>query len=282
MKSAIRSYPWLGIAVMWGAAFCIACRLTMTPVHTKNTNKQNTVGGKVFGGSRLMLGKFFFLKADEYFHKGRPYIKSQAFDNNIFHKISRKIKPAGHLHLERYNIKEIMPWLWLAIQSDPNNIEFYLVTTFWLAGDAKRPDIALEVLQEAQFNNPFNYEISLAKGQIFLKENKIKEAKLAFDEGIAFWPSQFDPEGVYATYDKRTLLLYRAFICEAEGDNQNAIKALKEILKMFPEQTEWHDRIKTLEKGDEPSLLPSNLWKEMLEKHSKSHESCPREHNDKH
>jgi len=291
--SAFEARPWLGMIVILETFFCISCWLTVVPISGRDSyasldrllsrdeearvGKYGSVASALLGESRLALSGHFYEMADMYFHKGVEHVHTRAFESGIFQKLLKDISPERHVHLGGQEVKEIMPWLWLAIHTDPHNIDIYLVAAFWLARECGRPDLAIEVLREAQCNNPFNYQIQLDKGCIYLKEKKLEEARQAFDAALAFWSHNENPHSRDAQEGKATILLYRALLHEANREKEQAIKRLSEILEMFPGRTHLKQRIEMLEKGDQPSLLASQYLDVIMKKDGDRREDamCP-------
>jgi len=234
----------------------------------------------LLGESRLALSGHFYEVADVYFHKGVEHTLRRAFENDFFQRIAGEVSPRRHAHIGGQAIKEIMPWLRLATRMDPRNVEIYLVAAFWLAGDAGRPDLAHEVLREAKCNNRFNYRLQLEDGRIYLRERRMEEAKRAFDAGLAFWPSDEQPDSNEALLGKANILLHRALLHEAENEIDEAVAALQEILSIFPERTHLNARIVALKEDRQPSVLASRLWSDMLQQHQELRSACSRDYSE--
>jgi tetratricopeptide (TPR) repeat protein len=177
-----------------------------------------------------------------------------------------------------------MPWLWLSIKMHPHNIETYLVTSFWLANAANQPDLALEVLQEAQLNNPYNYQVQIEKGRIYLKQGKLQEAKHAFDAALSFWNKTADQLNEYENMDRAEALLYRGLLAEHENDTDLAVRLYEEILKHFPTRSGIKHRITAIENGNKPDIDASLLWNKTLKATIKEKSKCHHEdaHEGKH
>jgi tetratricopeptide (TPR) repeat protein len=279
MKTNRRS-PWIAIVVAWEVVFLLSCRLAPTLNGDHEARHERSVVGVLLGESRTALSGHFYVIADKYFHKGAERVTPQVFRTRILQRALREISPEVHAHLGNKDVSQMMPWLWLAIRMNPRCVETYLVASFWLAGDIGRPDLALEVLRDAQQSIPFNYEIQLEKGRLLLRETKIEAAKHAFDAGLAFWPSGQDPQGEIPKHDKASLLLYRALLYEADGKKNSAVSALEDILVMFPERTHLVERVSELEQGTEPALLAPGLWEQMLKTETlrRKDKACPSGH----
>ena len=77
----------------------------------------------------------------------------------FFRRWKAEIEPSIHVHPEGVEVSEIMPWLRVTTEMDPNNVEAYLTTAYWLEESIRRPDVAEAVLREAQWNNPKDYRV---------------------------------------------------------------------------------------------------------------------------
>jgi len=275
------SAPAYTAIVTWILTFCLSCWISIATTTDPAKAYNSSVAERLLGESKVALTWYFYHQADTYFHGGWEYRKNESFRGSIYQNIAGEISPRYHVHLSGSEVKEIMPWLHLATLTDPHDIRIFFDSAFWLAHDAKRPDLAEQVLLSAQIENPFNYQIQIERGRILLIQNKIEEAKRAFDAGLAFWPSNYKTNSETAMDGKARLLLYRALLHEADGERKDAVSNLQEIFRLFPERTYLHARIRDLKEGKEPSLLASKVWSDMLKtdtsKQSEKHCSHPGE-----
>jgi tetratricopeptide (TPR) repeat protein len=291
MTSFGRLLTYTGITGVWIASFSTSCWLSLTPVSvfseigrltadSAGTGlppqlKHPSIAEAVFGESKWALSSFFYEKADTYFHAGVMHRRTEAFEDSLFQRAAREMSSDLHVHLSGQKIQEIMPWIWLTVRIDPHNIEAYRNAAFWL-NEAGHPNEAHAVLQEAQWNNPFNYEILLEDGRIYINEKKPMQAKHAFDEGLAFWPRPWNSNSDVARADRLELLLYRSLLHEVDGEKEQAISRLEEILQMFPEKKEIRERIRSL-KNNEPSILATKLMSDMLGQENEMRKACDRD-----
>jgi tetratricopeptide (TPR) repeat protein len=150
----------------------------------------------MFGDGRKLLANQFFTMADVYFHSG--YYPS-VFDKNSEEQkdivteshgtkeseedeknsdflgkpkdwidaFGRNFKVTQHTHLDNGNEREILPWLRLAADLDPQKIETYTVGSFFLRNHLNRPDQAEAFLREGLRNNPGNPEILFELGRFY-------------------------------------------------------------------------------------------------------------------
>jgi tetratricopeptide (TPR) repeat protein len=132
----------------------------------------------------------------------------------------RHFKITRHTHLEHQNEREILPWLRLAADLDPQKIETYTVGAFFLREHLNRPRQAEAFLREGFRNNPGSPEILFELGRIYhesyhdldrarnvwqlgvnkflaLKPDEEKESKLVFEEIVVNLARLEDEAGNY-------------------------------------------------------------------------------------
>jgi tetratricopeptide (TPR) repeat protein len=114
-------------------------------------------------------------QGDEFGFMGRPRDWIDAFSRNLF--------PAMHTHLDEggaaghatgsvelghsADVREILPWLRLSAELDPNSIRTYTVTAYWLRQRMGKPAEAEQFLREGLRANPGSYEILYELGRVF-------------------------------------------------------------------------------------------------------------------
>jgi tetratricopeptide (TPR) repeat protein len=106
-------------------------------------------------------------------------------------KLIRNFRVTEHSHLENGEEKEIIPWLKLAIELDPQAVGTYAVTSFWLRKNLRRVEDAREILRDGIRNNPSSPELLHAMGQIYEAEDKNPEkARNIWLAAKKFWEQQ--------------------------------------------------------------------------------------------
>jgi tetratricopeptide (TPR) repeat protein len=160
----------------------------------------------VLGDSRRMFAQSFYVKADAYYHSGYyPTIfdNNEAFKtahmaedtgavNSKNHgdehgflgptrdwidAFGRHFFPDRHTHLDEGgpaddlsgsdNVREILPWLKLSADLDPDNVQTYTVTAFWLRIRMHKVAEAEAVLHEGLRNCPDSYDILFELGRLY-------------------------------------------------------------------------------------------------------------------
>jgi tetratricopeptide (TPR) repeat protein len=271
------------IAALWLMAFSLACRLA--PAHISSTGQvAPSLAQTLFGDTRMAIGSRLYTQADVYFHRGVPHEQERAFGNDIFQRLREQVSPTEHDHLEGANdIREIMPWLDLATRANPEDSASYLVAAFWLSSAAGRHDLALTVLDRAQCNIPYAYDIQLAKGRLFLHTGRYTPAHQAFDAALAYWEKSADPTRDDHLLDKAEALLYRALLQEIDGEIDAAISDLREMLRISPDRPALQARLQQLESGTPGQPSAQDLLRTMMRqaderRHSCEHEECEEDH----
>ena len=91
--------------------------------------------------------------------------EGKGHDDNCPHKEHNPAEVGGQ---ER----EILPWLRLSAELDPQRVETYVVAAYWLRGALNKVDDAEIFLREGLQNNPGNPEILLELGRVYHESRK--------------------------------------------------------------------------------------------------------------
>jgi tetratricopeptide (TPR) repeat protein len=103
----------------------------------------------------------------------------------------RNFRITQHTHLENGEEREVLPWLRLAIELDPQAVVTYEVTSYWLRRTLKRVEDARDILREGIRNNPKSFELLFAMGQIYEQEDKNDgKARNIWLAAKKFWEAQ--------------------------------------------------------------------------------------------
>jgi hypothetical protein len=180
----------------------------------------------VLGDSRRMFANSFYVKADEYYHSG--YYPSMFDDNTAFQTahmaadtgtvgtknhgdehgflgpprnwidaFGRNFFPDRHTHLDEggaddlsdsQNVREILPWLKLSADLDPDNVQTYTVTAFWLRQRMNNAPEADAVLHEGLRNCPGSYDILFELGRLYTESyHDTNRARNVWESGTQDW-----------------------------------------------------------------------------------------------
>ncbi len=197
----------LVIVLLLSGCFTVATRLVPYFEQRNNQDSAPSVITALLGDSRRMFATHFFEKADAYFHGGlapsifdAPMKEEESHMTEEVHagttnavapaqeeeipaflqhpqdwieKFGRNFFPVTHEHLSDIGKEEeILPWLKLATELDPQRVAPYVTAAYWLRNSMKKPDEAEAFLRQGLRNNPDSFEILLELGRIYRDNRK--------------------------------------------------------------------------------------------------------------
>ncbi len=187
----------------------------------------------LLGDSSKMFANSFFVKADEYYHSGyyptifdnnsafkTPHVAEDTGAVNSqnhgeetsfmgpprdwLDAFGRHFIPNRHTHLDEggpsddlstsADVREILPWLELSAKLDPDNIQTYTVTAYWLRRMHKENQ-AEQVLREGLRNNPRSFQILFELGRLYDESyHDTNRARDVWELALRYWAAQDDDE----------------------------------------------------------------------------------------
>ena len=120
---------------------------------------------------------------------------------------SRQFFPSVHTHLDEggpqghaagagdlgasSEVREILPWLRLSVELDPNRVETYTVTAFWLRERMGKVVEAEQFLRDGLRANPDSYEILFELGRVYAEnKNDSARARNLWQAALSRWQKQ--------------------------------------------------------------------------------------------
>lgn len=179
------------------ASFSVATMLQPGALCEGGHNQGDSVLKVLLGDGRRVFANHAFVQADVYFHSG--YYPS-VFDQTQAPKDSRHMTAAEgsaeeeeherkmnflgpphdwierfgrhfliteHSHLEGGKESEILPWLKLSAELDPQRIDTYTTAAYFLRKELGKPEEAEKFLREGVRNNPGSYELLYELGRLY-------------------------------------------------------------------------------------------------------------------
>src|SRR5205814_2078199 len=175
-KGAARPVLVLGLLVM----VCFTLSVTLQPRTVRWSQRwQDSILKILLGDGRRLFANHFFVKADVYFHSGYyPTIFDQAAapkdsrhmteqedghesaeehekemsffgrPKDWIERFGRHFLITKHTHLAGGTEREILPWLKLSAELDPQRVDTYTVAAFWLRVRLNKVKEADEFLRE--------------------------------------------------------------------------------------------------------------------------------------
>ena len=162
-------------------------------------------------------------------------------------RLGRNFMVTGHSHLEGGREREILPWLKLSAQLDPQRVETYLVAGYWLSERLNKPKEAEEFLRDGLSANPQSYEILFELGHLYEHDFKQPErARNVWRLALRRWD---ETEAGKEKPDKngRNLILGQlAELAMEQGELLEAIRYFEEAKQFSPAPDGLNGRINDL------------------------------------
>ncbi len=174
-------------------------------------------------------------------HGEDAHEKEMAFLNqprDWIERFGRHFFVTDHTHLAKGREREILPWLRLSAELDPQRVQTYTVAAFWLRTQLGKVAEAEEFLREGLRANPQSYEILFALGQVRYDHHQdVVRARNLWEVALRYWKEQESGKPEPDVASLREITLHLARLEEAEGNWRRAIEHLK-VAKMVSPQPE--------------------------------------------
>jgi hypothetical protein len=238
----------------------------LDPEFRKLQNRDTSSAGvlvALMGDSRRLFAHEFFAKADAYFHSGfyptifdyqkpgaESDLKEESHDKpagakeeietsflgppkDWIDRFGRHFYPTVHTHLHDGNEREMLPWLKLAADLDPHELDAYLTASYWLRTSLNQPKEAEQFLREGQRANPDSYAIELELGRLYLYSySNAPVARRILLQGRQKWRKQ-DAAGAKPDPHAYGEILGEIVLADAaEGDSKQQVADLEELVKV--------------------------------------------------
>jgi len=174
----------------------------------------------------------------------------------------RRFRITEHTHLENGSEREVLPWLRIAIELDPQKIETYTATAYWLSQKLDRAKDAEQVLREGIRNNPRNPELLLEMGLLQYKSNHdAGKARGLWRLALRRWEEQSDEVKKESRNVLDRIAGNLARLEEAEGNLPEAISYYEIAMKVSPSpevlQKSINELKTRLREASAPTLKPA-------------------------
>jgi tetratricopeptide (TPR) repeat protein len=223
----------------------------------------------ILGDSRKLLGDYLFTKADIYFHSGyylssfekgpkessshmanemqgedheEEHQKAPGGPRDIIEAFGKKFYPSVHTHLDEkgpgksgQQVEEILPWLKMSADLDPNRIETYTVAAYWLSQRLHQPRQAELFLREGLRANPGNPSILFELSRIAIENDKdMARGRNLLELALKRWNEQEKPKQEPNTFLLEEIYARLAKVEETTGNYAQAIHYLKPLKELSP------------------------------------------------
>jgi tetratricopeptide (TPR) repeat protein len=252
----------------------------------KRASQSDNVFKLLFGEGRRLFGNEMFAMADAYFHSGyypsifdRPVTEHDVAERaegktedqdstsddflgpppDWIAALDRQFVPNRHTHLssggpsgdeKSSSVQEILPWLKLATDMNPQYVDAYRVGYYWLRR-LHKPVEARDFLLEGLRNNPGNSELLFDLGWLYEEDfHDPNRARNVWQAALRCWQAQSDnaKNSVEAKRICDDISMNLAHLEENAGHWQEAIKYLKITKEVSPSPDAIQKQIDEAEK----------------------------------
>jgi tetratricopeptide (TPR) repeat protein len=143
-------------------------------------------------------------------------------------RVGRNFQVTEHTHLEGGKAREILPWLKLAAELDPQRVETYAVGAYWLRVDQQRPDQAERFLREGLKANPQSHELYFELGRLYYESHRdTQRARNLLEHAYRLWQKN---EGIKEEPDRASFLGITVRLGKLEQEAGNPDKAIQWLM----------------------------------------------------
>ena len=263
-----RASPYLILGLLLAVCLSLATTIQPRTAGWSDRAKSGNVFKLLLGDGRRMFANQFFVQADVSFHSGyypsifdqreKPKTSAMAQDHDDhaghdeaahekemdflgqprdwIERSGRHFRVTEHTHLANGQEREILPWLKLSAELDPQRVETYTVAAYWLREKLGKPKEAREFLQEGWRNNPDSYEILFELGRLYYEnEHDAARARNLWELALRKWNEQEAGKEQPDLIALEKITVHLARVEEAEGNYPRAIGLLELAVKASPE-----------------------------------------------
>ena len=220
---------------------------------------------RIFGDLRAFVGDWAFMKAEEYHHRGLPFLQAIGYHEgetfspeevkvgetpnaheeehgeavvgkDLFSKIYSSVKITGDSHLKPSEEKEALPWFYVEVAFNPYDIRGYILGAYWLQRLGKL-DASMKFLKDGEKHNPRSASILSSVGNLYFKLNERDKAIGYLEKARRLWLEAKSPNEAsdkYSRSDRFFSMDLLGSIYEKMGDNKKALTVYKELYNIEP------------------------------------------------
>lgn len=227
-------------------------------------NKEPDILQNIFGGMRSFISEWAFMKAEEYHHRGLPFMiagehheggsalmdEASGIDmqehphvedeekKDIFSSVRSTVKVTEHSHLTSSQDKEVLPWFYAEVMFNPHDIRGYVLGGYWLARMGRYEE-SLKFLKEGEKNNPDSAQILTSIAKTYYHDKKYEDAISYLERSRALWLKAAPPNLItnqYMESDREETFDLLGHFYEELGQYEKALEAYSQFpeLQQFP------------------------------------------------
>lgn len=284
-----RASPYLVLALLVAFCFSLATLLQPRAATWSRSAKSDSAMKLLLGDSRRMFANQFAAKADISFHGGyypsifdqreKPKATALAGDHDDqdshdeaaheremaflgtprdwIEAFGRHFRITEHTHLALGQEREILPWLRMSAELDPQRVDTYTVAAYWLRVRLGKVQEAEAFLREGLRNNPDSYEILFELGRLY-RENRhdVARARNVWELALARWSAVNTRKKEPDLKGLHDIAIPLARLEEEAGNLQRALGLLELAKKASPHPETLQAQIEALQKQISSSPPP--------------------------
>ena len=132
---------------------------------------------------------------------------------------NRHFTPNRHTHLDEggptddlsksLEVREILPWLKISSELDPENVQTYIVTAYWLRTRMDKVAEGEQVLREGLRYNPDNPQLLYELGRVYFENyHDLQRARNIWEAALRSWEKQMagKPDSEKFNFDNKFII----------------------------------------------------------------------------
>jgi len=163
---------------------------------------------------------------------------------------AHKDHEAGHHEPGAADEREMLPWLKLSAELDPQRVETYVVTSYWLRNALKKVNEAEQFLRYGLQQNPGDYELLFELGRIYAEERKDPtRARNVWELALAKWEEREAGKPEPNLFLRAQILGQLARLEQSEKRYDRALEHLTLLLAISPNKDgvrKWLEEVQAL------------------------------------
>ena len=174
---------------------------------------------------------------DELFSKPRDWLE----------RFRWRFRITEHTHLDKGNEREVLPWLKLATELDPQQVDTYTVAAYWLRNRLGKAAEAEAFLREGLRANPNSHEILFELGCVYSDyRHDTDRARHLWERALQLWDQNEGGQPTPNLATLRPILIHLARAEEAAGNREKAIFYLQRLRGISPKPDAIEKQIEAL------------------------------------
>lgn len=173
---------------------------------------------------------------DDHEHAEEPSSGFERPARDWIDRLSRHFRVIRHTHLEgEHNEGEVLPWLRLAAEFDPHQVEVYVTASYWLSRRLGKPDQAEAFLRRGLRANPESEEILFELGRVAWEHRRDPQrARHLWSAAEQAWQQRYGSANETNRFLLSRILAFRAQMEEDLGHWDEAIHYWSRLRDISP------------------------------------------------